>query len=219
MTALSVRALAAAAIALATASAHAVPPTREEVVAWCTDADDMAHCGRLIEERQMKRLPGLAKREGVDLRINLFPSGTATFTDVENPMQPLSYSLYDSIDPINGGLLFRTDGEKATFVLLLRSSNRTVDLPSEPKLSPDRKWLATADFCASDCANELSVWRVARDGAAKELVWRTTEDWSDATPRWKDAETVVVEYKAPDGSRRTLERKLSADGWLKPRQP
>lgn len=210
-------AIALAAVAVASV-ASAVPPTREEVVKWCTDADDMGHCGRLIEQQQMKRLPGLAKREGVDLRIALFPSGTATFTDVENPMQPLSYSLYDSIDPINAVLLFRTDGEKATFVLLQRASNRSTELPAEPKLSPDRQRLVTADFCASDCVNELAIWRVARDGVAKELVWRTTEDWSDAIPRWKDAETVVVEYTAaPGGERRTVERKLSADGWLKPR--
>ncbi len=218
MIARSRRAIAAAASALLSASASAVPPTRDEVVQWCTDADDMAHCGRLIEQQQMKRLPGLAKREGVDLKVSLFPSGTATYTDDENALQPLSYSLYDSIDPLNAVLLFKTDGEKATFVLLMRASNRASELPSEPKLSPDRQRLVTADFCASDCVNELAVWRVSRDGAAKELVYRTTEDWTDATPRWKDADTIVVEYtSAADGNRRTLERKLAADGWLKPR--
>ncbi|GMU71821.1 MAG: hypothetical protein AMXMBFR42_12820 [Burkholderiales bacterium] len=212
------RALAVAAIACVSAAALALPPSREEVVKWCTDADDMAHCGRLIEAQQMKRLPGLAKREGVDLRIALFPSGTATFTDVENPLQPLSYSFYDTIDPINGVLVFKTDGEKATFVLLQRTSNRTTDLPSEPKLSPDRQHLVTADFCASDCANELAIWRVARSGVTKALVYRTTEDWTDAIPRWKDAETVVVDYQpAGGGPRRTFERKLSAGGWLEPR--
>ena len=218
MIASSSRALAVAAIALVAAPAPAVPPTRDEVVQGCSEADDMAHCGRLIEQQQLKRLPGLAKREGVDLKVNLFPSGTATFTDVENPLQPLSYSLYDSIDPLNAVLLFKTDGEKATFVLLQRASNRATELPSEPKLSPDRQRLATADFCAADCANEIAIWRVARDGAAKELVWRTTEDWTDATPRWKDADTIVVDYTtASDGIRHTVERKLAADGWIKPR--
>lgn len=212
------RALAGLAIACVSLAALAVPPTREEVVKWCTDADDMAHCGRLIEAQQMKRLPGLAKREGVDLRINLFPSGTATFTDVENPLQPLSYSFYDTIDPINAALLYKTDGEKATFVLLQRASNRTTELPSEPKLSPDRQHLVTADFCASDCANELAIWRVARDGITRIKVFRTTEDWTDAIPRWKDAGTVVVDYQpAGGGARRSVERKLSADGWLDPR--
>ncbi|MEO8485646.1 MAG: hypothetical protein ABI585_04840 [Betaproteobacteria bacterium] len=199
-------------------AAFAVPPTREELSQWCGEAEDMAHCGRLIEQQQMKRLPGLAKREGVDLRIALFPSGTATFSDVENPVQPLSYSLFDSIDAINAVLLFKTDGERTTFVLLQRAGNRWTELPSEPALSPDRQRLATSDFCATRCANELAIWRVTRDGVAKELAWRSPEDWADATPRWKDAETVLVDYvAAADGTPRTLERKLSQGGWLAPR--
>lgn len=212
------RGLAAITLAALASVALAVPPTREELAQWCAEAEDMAHCGRLIEQQQMKRLPGLAKREGVDLKITLFPSGTATFSDVENPLQPLSYSLFDSIDAINAVLLFKTDGERTTFMLLQRSGNRSVELPSEPALSPDRQRLATADFCAARCANELAVWRVTREGVAKELVWRSPEDWSDATPRWKDAETVVVDYTtAADGTPRTLERRLSQGGWLTPR--
>ena len=209
-----------AAIALAAIAsvASAVPPTREELTQWCAEAEDMAHCGRLIEQQQLKRLPGLARRDGLNLRIALFPSGTTTFTDVENPQQMLSYSLFDSLDPINAVLLFKTDGEKTTFVLVQRAGNRSVELPSEPALSPDRQRLATADFCASRCVNELAIWRVTRDGVVKELVWRSAEDWADATPRWKDAETVVVEYTpAADGTPRTLERKLTQGGWLTPR--
>ena len=211
---------AALALALAALSsvAIAVPPTREELAQWCGEAEDMAHCGRLIEQQQMKRLPGLARRDGVNLRIGLFPTGSTTYSDVENPLQPLSYSLFDSIDAINAVLLFKTDGEKTTFVLLQRAGNRSVELPSEPALSPDRQRLATADFCATRCVNELAVWRVTREGVVKELAWRSSEDWSDATPRWKDAETVVVDYvTAADGTPRTLERKLSQGGWLTPR--
>ena len=210
--------VAAIAFAAIASVASAVPPTREELAQWCGDAEDMAHCGRLIEQQQVKRLPGLAKRDGVNLKIALFPSGTATFTDVENPIQPLSFSLFDSIDAINAVLLFKTDGEKTAFVLLQRAGNRSVELPSEPALSPDRQRLATADFCATRCTNELTIWRVAREGVTRELTWRSTEDWADATPRWKDAETVVVDYvPAADGTPRTLERKLGQGGWIVPR--
>lgn len=206
---------AAIALAAVAGAALAVPPTREELAQWCGEAEDMAHCGRLIEQQQMKRLPGLAKRDGLNLRVALFPSGTATFTDDENPLHPLSYSLFDSIDAINAVLLFKTEGERTTFVLLQRSGNRSVELPSEPVLSPDRQRLATADFCVARCVNELAVWRVTREGVSKELVWRSPEDWSDATPRWKDAETIVVDYMtAADGTPRTLERKLSEGGWI-----
>jgi hypothetical protein len=209
-----------AALALATLAprAAAVPPTRDELTQWCAEADDMAHCGRLIEQQQMKRLPGLAKRDGVNLRVNLFPTGAATFTDVENPLQPLSYSLFDSIDAINAVLLFKTDGDRTTFVILQRAGNRSTELPSEPALSPDRQRLATSDFCAAGCVNELAVWRVTREGVVKELVWRSSEDWAEATTRWKDAETIVVDYTpASDGTPRTMERKLSQSGWTTPR--
>jgi len=213
-------AIAAAAIALTAiaSAALAVPPTRDELAQWCAGAEDMGHCGRLIEEQQIRRLPGLAKREGVNLRVALYPTGTATFTDVENPIHPVSFNLFDSIDAINAVLLFKTQDDRATFVLLQRVGNRTTELPSEPALSPDRQRLATADFCSTACTNELAVWRVTREGVVKELAWRSTEDWADATPRWKDADTVVVEYTtASDGMPRTLERKLSQGGWLPPR--
>jgi hypothetical protein len=209
------RGFAAIAVATIATGALAVPPTRDELAQWCAEAEDMAHCGRLIEQQQMKRLPGLATREGVALKIALFPSGTATFSDIENPLQPLSFSLFDSIDAINAVLLFKTDGERTTFVLLQRAGNRSVELPSEPVLSPDRQRLVTADFCATRCANELAVWRVTREGVSKELAWRSPEDWGDATARWKDAETIVVDYvAAADGTPRTLERKLSQGGWI-----
>ena len=210
----------ACALAALAAAPHgsALPPTRDELAAWCANAEDIAHCGRLIEQEQMKRLPGLAKRAGIELTIALFPSGTAKFSDIESLQQPTSYSLFDSIDSINGVLLLKTIGEKSSFVLLQRAVNRVTELPSEPALAPDRQRLATADFCPSGCTNELVVWRVTREGVVRELVWRSTEAWSDATPRWRDAETVVVDYStADDGMPRTLERRLSQAGWLAPR--
>ena len=205
-------------LALAPFTTLAAPPTAADLARICAHAEDQAHCGRLIEQQQLKRLPGLARREGTSLRIALFPTGSATFTDVENPQQMLSYSLFDALDAINAVLLFKTDGEKTSFVLLQRAGNRSVELPSEPALSPDRQRLATADFCPTRCVNELAVWRVTREGVVKELVWRSPEDWADATPRWKDADTVVVDYTtAADGTPRTLERKLTQGGWAAPR--
>ena len=212
--------LAAIVLAALSSVATAVPPTREELAQWCGEAEDMAHCGRLIEQQQMERLPGLARREGVDLRIALFPSGSATFSDVENPLQPLSYSLFDSINAINAVLLFKTDGKKTTFVLLQRAGNRSVELPSEPALSPDRQRLATADFCATRCVNELAVWRVTRDGIRKELTWTPRASWSDAVASWKTPETVIVEYTAAGSQNRSrVERRLDDPSWVRATSP
>jgi hypothetical protein len=209
----------AAACALAFAGhAAAVPPTREEVVQWCAEADGMVHCARLIEAQQMKRLPGLAKREDNDLVIALFPSGTRRFSDVDRLVDPVSYAFYDTLDPINGVLLFKVEGDRTSYVLLQRAGNRVTELPSEPALAPNRQRLVTADFCAAGCANELVVWRVTRDGVFPDLVHRPAEAWTDAIPRWKDAETIVVDYAPPgDAPRRTVERSLSQPGWQKPR--
>ena len=69
-------------------------------------AEDAAHCGRLIEEVQLKRLPNLARRDGDGLLVSLYPSGTATFTDSDDPVNGRSYSLWDFLDPINAVVLY-----------------------------------------------------------------------------------------------------------------
>lgn len=221
MTTRGARALQALALAIALVAANpasAVPLTPEEVVRLCNDAEDKSHCGRLIEQVQLKRLPGLAKRDGLDLVVALFPSGTRRFSDVERLIDPLSFSLYDSIDPINAVLLYKVEGDRASFVLLQRATNRVTELPSEPVLAPNRQRLATADFCATDCTNELVVWRVTRDGVVRELVHRPPERWTNVTTKWKDAETVVVDYTPlSGGATRTIERKLSQPDWQPPR--
>ena len=51
--------------ALLSVAAHAVPLTAEELTKICADAEDTAHCARLVEDVQLRRLPNLAQREGV----------------------------------------------------------------------------------------------------------------------------------------------------------
>ena len=63
----------------------ATPLTQLEIVSLCGNAEDAAHCGRLIEEVQLKRLPNLARRDGAQLLVSLYPSGSATFTDSDDP--------------------------------------------------------------------------------------------------------------------------------------
>jgi hypothetical protein len=164
----------------------------------------------LIEQAQLKRLPGLARREGDSLLVTLFPEGTATFTDSENR----SYSLWDYLDGINSVLLYTTQGEKTSFMLLQRTSNRRYELPTEPQLSPDRQRLATADICGPRCTNELAVWQIGRDGIRKELTWSPGPEWTDASARWSGPETLVIEYSFGDPAKTaTVERKLRDPSW------
>ncbi|HVO87500.1 MAG TPA: hypothetical protein VMV45_03080 [Casimicrobiaceae bacterium] len=205
----------AALLAVISIPAFAVAPTADEIAQRCTGADDRAQCGRRIEEMQLARLPNLARRDGDTLTVNLFPAGTKVYRDNVQTHGEKTYALWDYFDWINAVLLFTTDGERSGFLLLQRASGRDFALPSDPALSPDRKRLATADFCRSACDNEVVVWRVDRDRIARELSWRPSAPWADASVRWKDADTLVFDYSvAGNDSTRTLERRLSAPDWL-----
>jgi len=191
-----------------------MPLTQQEIVNLCGNAEDSAHCGRLIEEVQLKRLPNLAGRDGDALLVSLYPSGTATFKDSDDPVNGRSYSLWDFLDPINAVVLYSTAGESTSFIVLRRTTNRRFDLPAEPQLSPDRQHIVTADVCPSRCINEIAVWRVAPESLRKELAWTPGERWSDAAATWKDESTLAIEY-TPAGADKAavVERKLSDPVW------
>lgn len=201
-------------------SAHSVALTSDELATVCAQTEGSAHCARKVEEVQLKRLPNLAVREGDTLRVSLYPSGVIAFTDTEALNGGRAYSLWDFVSEINAAVLFVTDGGNVSFLLLQRSGGRRAELPAEPKLSPDRAHLATADFCASHCINELAVWRVTKDGVQKEIAWRPRESWIDAGVTWKDAGTVVIEYTLAGATESAkLERRLTDPGWLRPDPP
>lgn len=194
-------------------AALALHPTPVEIRELCADAEGAAHCGRLVETVQLQRLPGLARRDGADLLVSLYPQGTARFTDVDDPLNARSYSLWDSLDAINSVLIYTTTSDATAFTLLQRRTNRRFTFPAEPVLAPDRQRLVTADVCTRDCSDEIVVWKISGDAIARELAWKVPPGWSDAAAAWKDAETLRIEYTAGTQSDTTLERKLSDAAW------
>lgn len=192
----------------------AAPVTPDELATLCAEAEDAAHCGRLVEAAQLKRLPNLATRDGVDLKVSLYPSGTSTFTDDETPTGGRSHSLWDFISEINAVVLYTTVGDQVSFTIVQRTNGKRVELPAEPKVAPDRTRLATADFCATRCVNELALWRVSRDGIVREALWKPAEPWTDAAVTWKDATTLRVEYTAGNQSK-VIERRLDDPTWVR----
>lgn len=197
-------------------AAHALPLTADELTKVCAQAEDASHCGRLVEDVQLKRLPYLATREGAALRVSLFPSGAVTFADTEALNGGRSYSLWDYLSEINAVVLYTTDGDDVTFTVLQRASGLRTTLPADPKLSPDRVRLVTADFCDGRCVNELAVWRVTRDGIRKEWTWKPQEAWTDAVATWKDADTLAIDYTvAGKDARSRVERRLADPNWVR----
>ncbi len=104
-------------------------------------------------------------------------------------------------------------------MLLQRATAGSTALPSEPVLAPDRRRLATADFCAGGCDNEVAIWQHRRATAcARKLAWTPPAAWSDAGSTWKRRRYDRVDYALAGGSApRTLERRLdeSVDEALK----
>ena len=209
-----------AVMALAAAPAYAVSPSPEEIARICANAEGSSRCARLVEEEQLKRLPNLAVRDGAALRVSLYPAGIATLADTEALNGGRSYSLWDYISEINAVVLFTTDGDDVSFTVLQRATARKTELPSEPKVSPDRAYIVTADFCEKRCVNELAVWRVTRDGIHKAWTWKPREAWSDAVARWKSDQTVSVEYTvAGTQTSAVVERRLDDPSWVRVSAP
>ena len=197
--------------------AHAAPVTPARITELCAQAEGPAHCGRLIEADQLKTLPNLAVRDGAKLKVLLFPSGAREFVDVDSLHGSTTWSLWDYWSSVNVVVLFTTDLDRIGYATLQRTTGQVAALPAEPSLSPDRQQLAVADFCRAKCDNEVTVWRIARDGIRKEYVWKPETEWSDVTVQWKGDNTVVVEFTpAGEGKPRTLERRITDAEWQRP---
>ncbi len=179
----TLRAFAVAAGCASTVLALGAPVSNTELSEVCAQAEDPAHCGRLVEAVQLKRLPNLARREGNVLSVSLYPSGSTNFTDSDDVVNGRSYSLWDYLDGINAVVIYTTAGDNVT-----------------------------ADICEARCTNEVVVWGVTREGIRKELVWSPGAAWTDAVAKWKDTATLSFEYAGPEGTG-TAERKLDDPGW------
>ena len=208
------RALRALAILALPAVCGAAPPTAADLTKLCSNAEDQAHCGRLVEARQLPKLKAVATREGDELKIALLPVGLATFRDAVNIIGARTYAVWDYIEDLEAVVLFATEGDRTEFWIVARRGGGEFRVPSEPVLAPGHQRFATADFCANACGNELAVWRIDGGGVRKELTWRPSETWTDAGVTWKGAEALAIEYTVANTSApRTLERRINDATW------
>jgi hypothetical protein len=200
------------------AAAYATPPTATELARLCGQAEDQAHCGRLVEARQLSRLKHVVTREGDELRIELLPVGSTVFRDAINIIGARSYAVWDYVEDLEAVILFATNGDRTEFWWVQRRGGGEFRVPAEPVLAPAHRRFATADFCAQACDNEVAIWRVDAGGVHKELAFTPKETWQDASVVWKNADTVVIEYTATsESTMRTLERRLNDPSWARGR--
>ena len=195
--------------------AHAAPISRAELVSLCQDADDQAQCGRLVEARQMRAVSRFVERDGNDLRVQLVPYGLTVFRDTDSALGgATAYAVWDYLQDLDTLVLFTTRGERTGFLLLQRHGGEEFQVPSEPILAPDRRRFATADICEHDCANEVAVWHIGRDGVRKEATWTPPAEWTDVTVSWRGPGAIALEYTlANEAQPRTLERRLDDPAW------
>ena len=203
------RTLAALALAGLCSPARAAAPTAADIARLCANAEDQAHCGRLIEAKQIPRVKSFVRRDGDELRIDLLSPGSTTFRDSIDIAGARSYALWDYVEDLQSVVLFATRGDRSEFWWVQRQGGGEFRLPSEPVLAPGRRRLATADFCEKGCTNEVAVWRIEPNDVRKELAFVPPVPWREASVTWKSSDVVVVEYVATDGAApQTLERRL-----------
>lgn len=198
--------------------APAAPPTPAELAKLCANAEDQAHCGRLVEATKLARLRNVVSRDGDELRVELLPGGSTTFRDAVNIIGARSYAVWDYVEDLETLVLFATNGDRTEFWWVQRRGGGEFRLPSDPVLAPGHRRFATADFCAEHCDNEIAVWRIDAGDVRKELAFAPQERWREASVVWKGADTVVVEYLgANDAAPRTLQRRLDDAAWTRVR--
>ena len=163
-------------MALATCvSVRAAPVTPARITELCAQAEGPAHCGRLIEADQLKALPNLAIRDGATLKVLLYPSGSRDFVDVDTLHGSKTWSLWDYWSPVNVVVLFTTDIDRIGYATLQRTTGQVTALPGRTVAvaGPAARWRSRISV-ATNCDNEITVWRIARDGIRKELAGSRT---------------------------------------------
>jgi hypothetical protein len=194
----------------------------QEIKNICTDAEDPPQCGKFIERVQLKRYPGIGLRSGDTLEIRLRQGDPAIFTDSDGGAQGnRDYSVWDVFADIDYVVVWLQEEDASRYLLINRKSGLIDEMPGEPVLAPDRRMIASADFCAIGCVNELTLWQVQANRLRKASTFKAWERWIDAGVRWKSKDTLYLDVEVeptgtdriPRSARRTLELKLDDPGW------
>ena len=106
------------------------------------------------------------------MTVALYPNGSTTFTDVDDADNARSFSLWDSLDPINAVAALHNDQRCDQF--------HAAAAADQSPLQPAGRAGAVArtgsvwsprTSVPRHCTNEIAVWRISNDGLRKELSW------------------------------------------------
>ena len=204
---------AAAAFTLAQSPApRNVPaPSAELFEKLCANTADTAECGKKIEIEQIRRAPGLVRREGDLLAVSMPGEPPFLFEDKPGEAGP-NVSFFAYSDKADAVLLYRAQGDKLDFVLVHRPTASTTYLPNEPQFNSDGRYFVTADFCKEGCENRLTVWRFERRGPARERVFVPRAAWTDAGVSWGSPRRLIVDY-TENGKNTSMNVEMSDPRW------
>ncbi|MEO8135425.1 MAG: hypothetical protein ABI831_15765 [Betaproteobacteria bacterium] len=178
----------------------ASPPSSAAIVRLCSEADGAEHCERLIEAEQMKQFPGIAVRDGGNLRLIARPGSRAV--ELRNSGEPgvdpgaefRAYALWDYWPQRRTAVVSVTARDNDYYLLVDVERGTQTRIAAEPLLAPDGQRFVVSDLCDTQCGNVVEVWRFDSARLIKERTFKPLEKWYEAEVKWRDAATLSLEY-------------------------
>jgi len=156
------------------------------------------HCMRLVEAQQLKRLPGLATRDGNTLRIALFPSGSTTFDDVDT-LSAGRASRCGLLERRERGRAVDDARRRGELLLLQRTTGRRTAQPSSPSSRPTGSGSSPRTSAPSAARTCSCVAHLARGRAARG-------EWKPARPGTTPASNGRTRTRSSRGDPRAAPR-------------
>lgn len=195
-------------LALLSAVAAAAPPSNQAILKACDDADNAAHCERLLETEQIRQFPAVAARAGRVLRLNT-RAGTPPVElrdegdpDDETGKAYRAHAFWDYWVPRKTAVVSVTTHAGEYYLVIDLDRGTQIRVAAEPLLAPDGRRFVVADLCDKQCANLIQVWRFEGERVVRERSFKPPAKWYEADVAWRDATTLAIEYSVAAPRRR-----------------
>lgn len=148
------------------------------------------------EQSVLRSLAPLAKREGKVLTLRTTAGRTTRFSDGKScdvPETCVEYRLLGT-SPDNKFFVVESLGwEWGTLFWIGRESGRRYEVIAKPEMSPNGKWIVTANPSECCSTNGVFIWQVRGDHLVERLHFEPTEYALYSFVRWEGNDSVVLE--------------------------